>query len=259
MESIYKQLVKGIQDYFEEAGFERGVVGLSGGIDSSLTLKLAVDALGAENVTGILMPDLGLTKRENIDHASKLAAYFGVETLKVPINGFLSKFDELPWNQVSDDYAKGLRLANINVKARTRMMILYHFANTFSALVLGTSNLSEALLGYGTKYGDVAADLHVLADLYKTEVRDLSRFLNLPPEIINKKPSAELYKDQTDEAELGAEYEELDKILMRREEGVLRLIDSGLDSDLVHEIFNRMKLHKHKCEFPHIIKVNRNV
>lgn len=259
MQSVYNQLVKGIEDYFEESGFTKAVIGLSGGIDSSLTLKLAVDALGSENVTGILMPDLGLTKRENIDHASKLAQFFGVETIKVPINGFLTKFDELPWNQVSAEHEQGLMLANMNIKARMRAMILYHYANTFGALVLGTSNMSEALLGYGTKYGDIAADIHVLADLYKTEVRELARFLNLPPEIINKKPSAELYKDQTDEAELGAEYELLDQILMRRDEGVLRLIDSGLDSDLVHEIFNRMKIHKHKCEFPHIVKVDRNV
>lgn len=205
------------------------------------------------------MPDLGLTKRENIDHASKLAEFFGVETLKVPINGYLTKFDELPWAHVSEQHLKGLELANMNIKARMRAMMLYHYANTFGALVLGTSNLSEALLGYGTKYGDIAADIHVIADMYKTEVRDLARFLHLPPEIINKKPSAELYKDQTDEDELGAEYELLDQILIRREEGVLRLIDSGFDSDLVHLIFNRMKANKHKCEFPYIIKVNRNV
>lgn len=259
MEKEYNQLIEGIRNYFEEAGFRKAVIGLSGGIDSSLTLKLAVDALGADNVTGILMPDLGLTSRENIDHANKLAAFFGVETFKVPINGFLTRFDDIPWEKVNAQYETGLALAKINVKARMRAMILYHYANTFGALVLGTSNLSEALLGYGTKHGDIAADLHVLADLYKTEVRELSRYLNLPPEIINKKPTAELYKSQTDEAELGADYELLDQILIRRDEGVLRLIDAGFDPDLVKEIFHRMKVNKHKCEFAHIIKVTRDV
>lgn len=257
IEQIYFNLVAGVRDYFGKNGFKRAVVGLSGGIDSSLTLKIAVDALKAENVTGILMPDLGLTDRKNIEHASKLAEFLKVKTYKVPINGFHTKYNELPWALNTLETERGV-LANINTKARLRANILYHYANTFGALVLGTSNLSETLLGYGTKFGDLAADIEVIGDLYKTEVFELARFLHLPPEIINKKPSAELYKGQTDEKELGASYEELDKILMHRHEAETKLLARGFDPRLVRDVMHRIKSNKHKSEMPFVITKEDN-
>lgn len=257
MQEIYLQIVDGLRDYFGKAGFKKAVVGLSGGIDSSLTLKLTVDAIGADNVTGLLMPDLGLTNRINIEHAQKLADFFGVETYKVPINGFLGRFEELPWTALGDEYRSGLDLAEANTKARIRAVILYHYANSARALVMGTSNLSETLLGYGTKFGDLAADVEVIGALYKTEVREMARFLSLPPEIIDKKPSAELFKDQTDEGELGADYDVLDKILVNREVGVLKLVDQGFDENLVKSVFERVKNNQHKSEMPFVIEIER--
>lgn len=252
-EKKYLNIVSGLREYFGKSGFKRAVVGLSGGVDSSLTLKLAVDALKPENVTGILMPDLGLTDRKNIEHAQKLADFFKVETYKVPINGFLLKYNEIPWALNTMETDNGV-LASINTKARVRATILYHYANTFGALVLGTSNLSETLLGYGTKYGDLAADVEVIGDLYKTEVWELAKFLNLPPEIISKKPSAELYKGQTDEDELGAGYLELDKILLHRDEAEAKLVARGFDARLVRDVLHRIKSNKHKTEMPVVIE-----
>src|SRR3989338_4859822 len=144
-----QKLIKGLQDYAKENGFNKAVVGLSGGIDSAVTFKLAVDALGSKNVAALIMPELGVTSDLNIRHAKQLAGYFNVKTFYQPINTIAVDFNIAPW--------KPNRLAQMNTKARIRAILLYSYANTEKALVLGTSNKSEALLGYGTKYGDLAA------------------------------------------------------------------------------------------------------
>lgn len=249
---LHLKIVEGLRDFMGKAGFKKAVVGVSGGIDSSLTLKLAVDALGADNVTAISMPELALTKRENIEHAEKLAKFLQVEFVKVPINRFLIEFDNLPW---TTDVTANLELSKINVKARVRANILYHFANSHKAVVLGTSNLSETILGYGTKFGDLAADVEVIGALYKTQVRELAKHLSLPPEIISKPPSAELSENQTDEGELGADYELLDKILMRLDEGEAGLISAGFDPGLVRDLLYRIKHNKHKSEMPVVLSI----
>lgn len=260
MQDIYISLVQGVRDYFGKAGFKRAVVGLSGGIDSSLTLKIAVDALGTENVTGILMPELGLTARENIEHALALAEAYEVNTFKVPINRYLNEYETLPWveklNAVeSVELEKGVANARKNTKARIRANILYHFANSCNALVLGTSNLSETRLGYGTKYGDLAADLEVLGALYKTQVRALAAHLELPEVIIEKAPTAELEAGQTDAEELGADYAELDTILFFGE----KANKLGADPSLVKRVFELEKKNKHKLEMPPIIRIDDEI
>ncbi len=249
MQKIYEQLIKGIKSYFKKSGLHRAVLGVSGGIDSSLTLKLAVDALGPEKVTALSMPENGISSPENTVHAKKLCEALGVEFFSIPINQFLLSFNGLPWN--------GSSLANQNLKARMRAILLYHYANTKNALVLGTSNKSELLLGYGTKYGDLAADLEVLGDLYKEEVFSLADFIGLPREIIEKPPSAELFAGQTDETDLGAGYSELDPILKRLELGMENLIERGINAALVHRVFNRIEKNKHKTVPPPIIKIKR--
>lgn len=246
-EIFYKNILAGLKKFFHERKFKKGVLGLSGGVDSSLTLKLAVDALGKENVSALIMPELGLTKQENIDHAKALAAYFGAVTYYQPINTFLMDYPMLPW--------KPTKLSMMNVKARIRMNLLYNFANSENALVLGTSNRSEILLGYGTKFGDMACDIEVIGDLYKTEVIMVADFVGLPPEIVHKVPSAELSEGQTDEDELGASYEDMDKVLMKLNLGLEGCIEHGLPAPLVHKVFGLVKANKHKSETPFVIPV----
>lgn len=248
-DTIYQTLVSELKKYFDDNRFNRAVLGVSGGVDSSLTLKIAADALGGQNVTALSMPELGVTKEENNIHAKTLCEFLGVVYFYQPINGLLLDFKMLPW--------KSGRLAIMNTKARLRAVLLYNYANTENALVLGTSNKTELLLGYGTKYGDLAADIEVIGDLYKTEVIKLADHIGLPPEIVNKIPTAELDLGQTDEAELGASYPELDKILMRRELGVQGCIEHGLPMALTEAVFKRMEQNKHKTESPFVIKVKQ--
>lgn len=259
MQKKYEKIIKELTKFFSKNHFKKAVIGLSGGIDSSLVLKLAVDAIGAENVVGILMPETGLTKEENITHAKGLADFFKIQTYTFPINSALVSFNTTPWHPS--------KLAQMNTKARARMVLLYSFANTEGACVLGTSNKSEILLGYGTKYGDAASDIYVIGDLFKTEVWKMAEFLGLPDEIIQKAPSAELASGQTDEEELGASYIELDKILqalikecpnlddsknMKRALEVL--IEKGMESLLVRKVTKLIEDNRHKSLTPPIIK-----
>lgn len=246
MDAAYTCLTAGVRDYFQNNHFKKAVLGVSGGVDSALTLKIAVDTLGAENVYALIMPELGLSKQENIDHAKLLCEFLGVAYYYQPINPFLRDFSIMPW--------KPNRYAVMNIKARVRAVLLYSFANTHQALVLGTSNKSEILLGYGTKYGDLAADLEVIGDLLKTEVIKLADYIGLPPEIVNKTPTAELVSEQSDEQEMGARYKDMDKVLAKLALGIQGCIDHGMPAAIVHMVFRRVAENKHKTEMPLIIK-----
>ncbi|MBW2988760.1 NAD+ synthase [Candidatus Woesearchaeota archaeon] len=206
MKKQYDRLVTGIRGYFKKAGLKKAVLGLSGGIDSALALRLTSDALGNRNITALIMPEKGLTKRINVQDAVRLCRLLDVGYHIIPINPFLKQFRKImPWRQNKS--------ALINTKARIRAVILYNYANTHSALVIGTSNKTELALGYFTKYGDGACDLEVIGSLYKTDVWEMSGYLNLPKSIIHKIPSAELFHGHTDEKEIGETYKNIDLML----------------------------------------------
>lgn len=238
MEKIYNKLIKGIKQYFEGAKFKKAVFGLSGGLDSSVVAKLLVDALGIKNVYALIMPEKGVTLEENIKDAVNLCKKLRIKSYLIEINNFIKDFDKLKWNRN--------KTAKMNIKARIRANILYDFANSNNCLVAGTSNKSELILGYGTKYGDLACDVRVIGDLYKTDVKKLAYYLDLPTRIISKEPSAELFKGQTDKSELGADYFSIDKILRNP---LLRIIKTNKD------ILKRIENNKHKRKKIKIVKV----
>ncbi|HZX20116.1 MAG TPA: NAD+ synthase [archaeon] len=198
------KIVKKIQKFFSEQNKTKCVLGLSGGIDSALTLALLVKALGNKNITCILMPNTKITKNQSTNDAKKLAEKLGVRYFIVPIDEMLESF-QTPWKQSNT--------AKANLSARTRALLLYNYANSNNALVAGTGNKSEYYLGYFTKYGDAAADFFPIGNLLKKEVREISKELNLPKEFLEKAPSAELWEGQEDEKELGLTYAQIDELL----------------------------------------------
>ena len=230
-DTVIQKLTIEIIDFFKRNGFTKAVIGLSGGVDSSVTCALAVKALGKENVTGIIMPELGISSKESVNDAQQLAKQLGVIVLYQPINDILTNY-QLPFSLN--------KIAQMNLKARVRANILYAYANTHDALVLGTGNKTEILMGYATKYGDAACDVLPIGSLYKIQVWEIARFLKLPQQIIRKKPSAELYPGQFDEDELGYSYQELDHFLI---EGPVPL-----------EIANRIDRNKHKGQSVPVLK-----
>jgi len=197
-----------IRERVEEAGARGVVVGISGGIDSSVVAVLARRGLG-DRVLGLIMPCH--SDPTDVEHARRVAAEFGIETECVDLTPVFDCFMKaLP---------PGDRLAVGNLKPRLRMATLYYFANSRNYLVMGTGNKSEIMVGYTTKYGDSGVDLLPLGDLLKTQVRELARELGIPEEIIVKPPSAGLWEGQTDEGEMGITYEELDRALLAIESG----------------------------------------
>jgi len=248
-------LVLGARDYFRKNNFSKAIVGLSGGLDSSVAISIVAKALGKGNVTAILMPDIGTTSPNSMRLAKELLKKLQVRHFEIPINDFVRFFKGLSkkMNYKDEIYAIS------NVKARTRMMMLYFFANLENALVVGTSDKSEIALGYTTKYGDNAADILVIGDLWKTEVIELGRFLGISESILKKKPSAELVKGITAEKELGAPYNILDRILRKYiEEGLSpqQIIADGFDRKLVNDIIERVRINEHKRRTAMILRVS---
>jgi len=248
--AVVERIVSFIRKIVEEANAKGVVVGLSGGIDSTTTAFLCVKALGSDKVLGLIMPEKGVTKEEDIRDALEICKMLGIKHKYVEINqivnAFLSKLD-------GDN-----NIAVANLKARVRMTISYYYANSLGYLVAGTGNKSELLTGYFTKYGDGGVDFLPIGDLYKTEVFELARYLGVPEKIIKKKPSSGLWVGQTDEDELGITYNKLDTIL--------KGLEMGYKPDEISKIYNvkeeevkrvlqLIENSKHKRELPPIVKV----
>ena len=248
-EKIYRALVLGISDYFRKSGFKKATLGLSGGIDSALTLVLAVSALGAENVSVLLMPSQ-YSSDHSVNDAIALANRLGVDYATLPIHGIATAFEE-----ALSPLFQGLSpdLTEENIQARIRGSLLMAFSNKFGYILLNTSNKSEAAVGYGTLYGDMNGGLSVLGDLYKTEVYQLSNYINseseiIPENTILKPPSAELRPGQKDSDSL-PEYELLDAILFQyidQARSAEELVDSGFDETIVRKVVNLVNRNEYK-------------
>jgi len=230
------KLIKGIKTYFTKHNFKKAVIGLSGGLDSALSAYLVSKAIGNNNVTALIMPEKSVTLKKDVNDAIELCKKWKLNYKIIEINKFLQELKRLPWQQN--------KLSDVNLKARVRAVILYNYANANNALVVGTSNKSELMLGYFTKYGDGACDIKVIGNLYKTDVINLAHYLKLPDKIINKIPSAGLYVGQCDEKELGACYADIDKILKSR----------NFSSRLGKKLLKRIKENKHKTELPFVVR-----
>lgn len=251
MEEIYRALVLGTGDYMRKNGFGKALIGLSGGIDSSLTAAIAVDALGAENVVGITMPSR-FNSRDTISDAEILARNLGIEFHTIPIADILDTFNSalgrIPgWNDQG--------LAYENLQARVRGTLLMSLSNQFSALVLTTGNKSETAVGYSTLYGDTAGGYAVIKDVPKTLVYGLSTYVNerferevIPQSVIDRPPSAELRPDQKDSDSL-PDYDVLDTILrgyVENDKSQQMLIDEGLNAELVKKIITLVDRNEYK-------------
>jgi NAD+ synthase (glutamine-hydrolysing) len=251
VDEVYQALVLGVGDYTRKNGFQKTLLGLSGGIDSSVTAAVAVAALGAENVIGITMPSK-YNSPETRSDAEKLAVNLGMEFLTIPIEPVLERFDAALGSVAGWDN-KGI--AYENLQARIRGSMLMSLSNQFGALVLTTGNKSETAVGYATLYGDTAGGFAVIKDVPKTLVYKLAEHINrsaggeiIPTEVITRAPSAELRADQKDSDSL-PEYGRLDKILkgyVEEDKSAQQLADSGLPRQIVERVIQMVDRNEYK-------------
>jgi NAD+ synthase len=243
-----------IRSQLEQTGFKRLVVGLSGGVDSATVAFLAARAIGAENLLAVRMPYRSSSDASEAD-AMRVVTALGCRTELVEITPMVDPMLAL----ISGDDEAALQVRRGNVMARQRMIVLYDRSAAFDALVAGTSNKTEALLGYGTLHGDMAAAIAPIGDLYKSQLRAVASALGVPEEILAKPPSADLWPGQTDEDELGATYDDLDRILFAlvdRRWSVDRCVGAGLDAQLVAWVAQRVARNEFKRQTPPVAKLS---
>jgi NAD+ synthase len=243
-----------IKSEVTRTGFTRAIINLSGGLDSALSCALAAEALGPENVLALRLP-YRTSSPDSLAHAQLLIDQFRVQSETLDITGLVDPLINHDPNM--SEKRKG------NIMARARMIALYDRSEAFKALPIGTSNKTEILLGYTTMWGDMASALNPIGDLYKTQVRQLSRALEIPRVIIEKAPSADLWAGQTDEGELGFTYEEVDKLLfliVDQRYSAQECVEEGFDEKFVDSVMTRVRRNQFKRMMPPIAKVsNRTI
>lgn len=248
---IRKILTNFIANEIRRVGMENAVVGLSGGVDSSLVAYLAAEALGPEHVVGLIMPYKSSSSESSAD-AQLVADALGIRVRRVDITPFADAY-------LDNCAADASQLRRGNVLARMRMICLFDRSADENALVLGTSNKTELLLGYGTIYGDLACGINPLGDLYKTQVKEMAAQMGVPERIIRKAPSADLWPDQTDEDDLGFTYDEVDRLLyllvdMRYDRKTL--LEEDFAPDFVDHVYGIIQRTQYKRRPPLIAKLS---
>jgi len=247
---VEKILTKFIQEELGKFGYSRGILGLSGGLDSTVCAFLASKTLGPESVIALLMP-YGDTFGGDIDDAEEVVRSLGLGSRVINIAPMVDSYFK--------DHPTDNKILIGNKMARERMSILYDYSAREGALILGTSNKTELLLGYGTIHGDMACAINPLGDLYKTQVRALAHHLGIPERIQTKAPTAGLWEGQTDEGELGMTYENVDKLLYQMVDKRLtakEAIASGFEKEMVERVVSLMKNSEFKRKLPPIAKLS---
>src|SRR5215216_7804035 len=243
-----------IKSEVTRVGYTRAVINLSGGLDSALSCALAAEALGAENVFALRLP-YRTSSPDSLEHAQLVIDQFKVRSETLEITNMVDPL--IAHDPEISKTRKG------NIMARARMIVLYDQSEVFKGLPIGTSNKTEILLGYSTMWGDMASALNPIGDLYKTQVRQLSRAMSIPAPIIDKPPSADLWMGQTDEAELGFTYEEVDKLLyllVDQRFSEQECVEEGFDQKFVHLVLTRVRRNQFKRMMPPVAKLsNRTV
>jgi NAD+ synthase len=249
---LARQILTGfLRTEITRTGFTRGVLGLSGGLDSALSCFLAAEALGPQNVLAVRMP-YHTSSQESLDHAKLVIDATGVQSLDLPITDMaeplLQRFPDM------SNVRRG------NIMARMRMICLFDQSAAFNGLVIGTGNKTEILLGYSTIYGDAACDLKPLGDLYKYQVRQLARAVGVPDVIISKPPTADLWAGQTDEGELGFTYDDADRLLyllIDQRYTPADAVEAGFKKAFVDLVVERVRRNQFKRVLPPIAKLSQ--
>lgn len=250
-EDAYPILIDFIKQKVEESRADGVVIGLSGGIDSAVVSKLCYDALGGERVLNIHMP-YRISPSIDLEHVKDFCNQYNMELKVIPIDEMVDAFSRILNISQAEKSLMG------NIMARCRMIVLFHYAHLLNRIVMGTSNKSELLIGYFTKFGDGGSDFAPIGDLYKTQVRELARRIGVPDYFIKKTPSAGLWEGQTDEGEIGMPYDQLDRILMCIE---LNMVPeeiasrTGVDASLVEKVIRMHRNSVHKRKMPLIPKI----
>ncbi|WP_428023186.1 NAD+ synthase [Arcobacter sp.] len=244
---IKEQLITFLKDEVSKAGLKRVTVGLSGGLDSAIVAILCKEAFG-ENMSCVLMPS-HYSSAGSIKHALEVCEKFDIEHEIVEI---------APMVNAHEKFMDGDKLRIGNFSARMRMSVLYDVSARDNSLVVGTSNKSEILLGYGTIFGDIACAINPIGEMYKSDEYEFGKFLGVPDSILEKRPSADLWEGQSDEDELGYSYKQMDEVLKKLvDEGISKeeLINNGIDKELIDMITYRMKANAFKGKLPTIAKI----
>jgi NAD+ synthase len=250
---VEKRIKRFIKEYVENAGADGIVLGLSGGIDSGTVAAMSSLSVGGPRVTGLMLPEKETYNSKDIDDAKFVAKKFGLKTQVCNITPVLEAFyNTIPIFDQADKLCKG------NIKARTRMIYLYYYANKLNKIVCGSSDKSETMIGYFTKWGDVAADISPLMDLYKTQVRKLAEHIGIPSELAAKPSTPALWPNQLAETELGIKYETLDLILYGLEKFMTTkeiAQQISVKKSLIEKVKNRWLSVEHKRRLPLVPKV----